>query len=145
MISGQVEKIMQGALGRFAEQNGVEKHNIQLMVHLNGVSEVDESKQGVKYFYCVNGVPKNAEEGYAYLNFNKDILDTKFDPLQRKLLSEDFFRKEILKEAKANKLPEKDILVAIIFHPKNGLLINVMNGTTGKALKVTTLEKVFGE
>ena len=135
-----VEEIMLGAMNRFANDNGVTLSNIQLMTRLTNDDDI-------KYFYCVNGVPKLGLDGHPLdLNFNKDILGVKIDPMMRKKFAKDFFLENIKLEAEEHSLTDQDVLIAIICKidgDEKLIGVNVIQLSTGNCIKATNLEEVF--
>ena len=87
MVKGQVKKIMKSALVRCAKENNVETEKVAIFIH----TKSDDCEP--LYFKTVSEITDKDDNGNTKsLDFNRDILNVKFDLLQRAYLTANFMK-----------------------------------------------------
>lgn len=138
MIANQVEKIMRSAIKRFSENDNVKCNNVQIMIHTRN------DELNAEYFSMINGVPKVDENGEIEpLDFNKDILNTKMDFLQREHLANSFLKNYFLETSKEFSIEPKNIYFMIHSKDTEAKDIGVTLFDTNNKVKDLTLNDMF--
>lgn len=138
MITNQVTKVMRGALKRFSKEKGVKCNNIQVIIHTKN------EELNAEYFYLLDGVPVTDESGEAKaLDFNKDILGTKMDFLNRAALTNMFLQKYFAETSQTHNIETKDIYFMVSCRDEDAedIFVILFNGDV--KIKELTLKQMF--
>lgn len=140
MVKGQVKKIMKSALVRFAKENNVETEKVAIFIH----TKSDDCEP--LYFKTVSGVTDKDDKGNTKgLDFNRDILNVKFDLMQRAYLTANFMKGYIASVAEVENINAKEIYILIGSKNSDASELRFVLYHSSKALRPLTLEDIFGE
>jgi hypothetical protein len=140
MVKGQVKKIMKSALVRFAKENNVETEKVAIFIH----TKSDDCEP--LYFKTVSGVTDKDDNGNTKgLDFNRDILNVKFDLMQRAYLTANFMKGYISSVAEVEDINAKEIYILIGSKNSDASELKFVLYHKSKALRGLTLEDIFGE
>jgi hypothetical protein len=141
MVKGQVKKIMKSALVRFAKENNVETEKVAIFIH----TKTDDCEP--LYFKTVSGITeKDSVTGATKsLDFNRDILNVKFDLMQRAYLTANFMKGYISSVAEVEDINAKEIYILIGSKNTDASELKFVLYHKSKALRGLTLEDIFGE
>lgn len=138
MITKQVEKVMRGALKSFSKKNDVKCNNIQVMIHTKNEEMFPE------YFYLVDGAPKKDDNGEVkVLSFNKDILGTKLDFLNREAITATFLQKYFKETSAKHEIEPKSIYFMISSKDEEAKELYVLLFNESKQVKSLSLKEMF--
>jgi len=138
MIANQVEKIMRSAIKRFSKNENVKCSDVQIMIHTKN------EDLNAEYFYMVNYIPNADEKGdVILLDFNKDILNTKMDFLQREHLANSFLKTYFKEISEEHKIEYNNIYFMIHSKDENANDVGVVLFNTDKIVKTITLSEMF--
>lgn len=138
MITKQVEKVMRGALKNFAKENSVSCNNVQIMIHTKNEELMPE------YFYLVEGKPKTNEDGSVIdLDFNKDILRTKFDFMNREALTAMFMKKYFNQTSNEHSIEPNNIYFMISSKDEKADELYVLLFNSNERVKELSLKEMF--
>ena len=140
MVKGQVKKIMKSALVRFAKENNVETEKVAIFIH----TKSDDCEP--LYFKTVSGITDKDDNGNTKsLDFNRDILNVKFDLMQRAYLTANFMKGYISSVAEVEEINAKEIYILIGSKNTDASELKFVLYHKSKALRGLTLEDIFGE
>ncbi len=142
MITGQVSKIMNKALLRFATKYGVKASEVAIFIH----TKSDEYEP--MYFKTVQGKTILTEDNKTKnLNFNKDILGLKIDLdlMAREFLTANFMKSYFKNVSESEGINAKEMYLKIGCKDEKAEILDIILYNNSKALKRLTLEDVFGE
>lgn len=149
MVKGQVTKIMTKALQRFAKKHNTTSDKICIFIRMK---QNEEGELEPSYCKTVNGKWVKDDSGNTKdLDFNRDILDLKFDLLGRSALTAHFlsgYFKDISEKMNINK-DEIFILIGSVDDSVSKLRLslwkNDKEAKTFTQLKPITLDDLFGD
>ena len=140
MVKGQVKKIMKSALVRFAKESNVETEKVSIFIH----TKSDDCEP--LYFKTIGGVTEKDEKGNTKsLDFNRDILNVKFDLMQRAYLTANFMKGYISSVAEVENINAKEIYILIGSKNSDASELRFVLYHKNKALRPLTLEDIFGK
>lgn len=133
MIQGYVEKIMRNGIANFAQQDKKSLTEVQLLVLW------DAQEEKVKYKKMVR------DQANEEVTFNQ-ILNVKFDMMNREAICGNFISKTLDKYAQELNAPKSHLFVVIYLSSNdennNELLLQLYNG--GTSVKEIKLEEILG-
>ncbi len=139
MVRGQVEKNMKKALIRFGENHSVAPSDVKVFIHTKSEELTPE------YFYAVKGETVLEDGKLKKLDFNNDILNVKWDFLQREPMTSQFLSNYFKNVSISEKVDPENLYVMITADKINPNFLIVALYEGSEVLRKLDLEEIFGE
>jgi|19_taG_2_1085344.scaffolds.fasta_scaffold55005_2 hypothetical protein len=139
MIRGKIENIMRTALVKFSNEEKESVNDIKIVIHTKHEEYIPE------YFYLVKGVPKKDENGKTKaITFNQ-ILDKKFDLLNKEMIAAQYLKNWFKNVGKDVEASPKELYVMIGADDEEAKKLYFALFKNGEPLKELKLDEIFGE
>jgi hypothetical protein len=138
MIDTMIKSVMKEAICLQSSLNNCSKQELRIFIHPKNEDFVPH------YFLVVKGTPKMNEDGseYEYLDFNRDILNKKFDMMNRKEIVANFIGTFFKTVNDADGIERENIFASISLGADDKILIALYN--QGSFVRYIKIEDLFG-
>lgn len=139
MVQNIVEKTMKKAILKYSALEDKNATSIQMMIHTKNEELIPE------YFYLVDGSPKRTEDGKTKSLTFTEMLDKKFDLLNKEMIAAQWLKSWFKNISKENECKASEIYINISADNDNidNIKIKLYKNATG--LREVSLQEIFPE
>ena len=139
MVQNIVEKTMKKAILKYSALEDKNATSIQMMIHTKNEDLIPE------YFYLVDGIPKRAENGQTQSLTFTEMLDKKFDLLNKELIAAQWLKSWFKTISTDNNCSASEIYINISTESDKieNIKIKLYKNSTG--IREVSLKEIFPE